>query len=268
MRGSRQGIRDGWTALVVVTIAVAAGLAWQSFRRPWVVVPPLPASDAGSDLPRVLIFTRTMKYRHRSIPAGVRALHELGNGRWLVDHTEDPSVFTDERLRNYRAVVFLSTTGNVLDEAQQQAFQRYIEGGGGFVGVHAASDTEYDWPWFGALVGAWFRDHTAVIEADVHREDASDASTRMLPDVWRRTDEWYAFRSNPRPRVKVLARMNDGQMGASAMGGDHPIAWKHRIGAGRSWYTGMGHTIESFSEPLLLDHLRGGLEWAAGLEPR
>lgn len=254
--------------LAVVTIAVGAGLAWQSLRRPWVLVPPLPHTQATDSLPRLLVFTRTMKYRHRSIPAGVQALHALGKGRWVTEHTEDPSIFETERLRAFRAVVFLSTTGNVLDEGQQEAFRAYIEGGGGFVGVHAAADTEYEWPWFGTLVGAWFRDHTSVIPADVHREDPTDTSTRMLPDVWRRTDEWYAFRSNPREHTHVLAHMDDAQMGASGMSGDHPIAWKHPVGSGRSWYTGMGHTIESFSEPLLLEHLRGGIEWAAGLESR
>jgi type 1 glutamine amidotransferase len=256
--------RHWWIAMLVALVAVGAGLAWQRLRRPWVLVPALPVTDASSGLPRVLVFTRTMRYRHRSIPAGVEAVHALGEGRWITEHTEDPSMFTPDRLRGFSVVVFLSTTGDVLDGPQQESFRAWVEEGGGFVGVHAASDTEYDWPWFGTLVGAWFRDHTPVIAADVHREDSSDPSTRTLPDVWRRTDEWYAFRTNPRPLVRVLAHLDDAQMGASAMGGDHPIAWSRRIGAGRSWYTGMGHTIESFSEPLMLEHLRGGIEWAMG----
>jgi type 1 glutamine amidotransferase len=253
---------------LIVMIAVGAGWTWELLRRPWVVVPALPAVAATSDLPRVLVFTRTMKYRHRSIPAGVQAVVELGQGRWISEHTEDPSWFTQERLGTYAAVIFLSTTGDVLEPAQQEAFRAYVESGGGFVGVHAASDTEYAWPWYGTLVGAWFRDHTSVIAADVHREDSTDMSTRMLPEVWRRTDEWYAFQSNPRPDVRVLAHMDDAQMGDSSMGGDHPIAWKREIMKGRSWYTGMGHTIESFKEPLMLEHLRGGIEWAAGIESR
>lgn len=253
--------------VTVAAVALAAGFAWQRLRRPWVLVPPLPAASVDAGLPRVLVFTRTMKYRHRSIPAGVRAVHEIGDGLWITEHTEDVAHFTPERLKDFAAVVFLSTTGDVLDAAQQRAFEAYIEQGGGFAGVHAASDTEYDWPWFGTLVGAWFRDHTPVIPADVHREDGGDPSTRMLPEVWRRTDEWYAFRTNPRPEVQVLARLDDAQMGASGMGGDHPIAWKRRVGKGRSWYTGMGHTIESFGEPLLREHLRGGIAWAAGMQP-
>jgi type 1 glutamine amidotransferase len=254
--------------LLILAIALGSGWAWQRLRRPWVIVPPLPTTVAIGELPRIMVFTRTMKYRHRSIPAGVQAVHEMGQGRWITEHTEDPTWFTRERLGSYKAVVFLSTTGNVLDPAQQEAFQAYIESGGGFVGVHAASDTEYEWPWYGTLVGAWFRDHTPVIEADVHPESMKDTSTRMLPRPWRRIDEWYAFRSNPRPDVEVLAHMDDAQMGTSGMGGDHPIAWKREISRGRSWYTGMGHTIESFSEPLLLDHLRGGIEWAAGIGSR
>lgn len=254
--------------LLILAVVAGAGWSWERFRRPWVLVPPLAMNADPGGLPRILVFTRTMKYRHRSIPAGVLAVNELGRGRWITEHTEDPSWFTHEKLGSYSAVLFLSTTGNVLEPAQQEAFERYIESGGAFVGVHAASDTEYDWPWFGALVGAWFRDHTPVIEADVHPESPDDPSTRMLPRPWRRKDEWYAFRTNPRRDVQVLAHMDDAQMGASTMGGDHPIAWKREIGKGRSWYTGMGHTIESFQEPLMLEHLRGGIEWAAGIGPR
>lgn len=267
MSGTRHPSR-WWPALWIVVIAVGAGWTWERLRRPWVVVPALPTVAQTSDLPRILVFTRTMKYRHKSIPAGVQAVDELGQGRWITEHTEDPSWFTQERLGTYAAVIFLSTTGNVLEPAQQEAFQRYVESGGGFVGVHAASDTEYEWPWYGTLVGAWFRDHTPVIEADVHPESLEDPSIRSLPRPWRRTDEWYAFRSNPRRDVQVLARMDDAQMGASSMGGDHPIAWKREVGKGRSWYTGMGHTIESFKEPLMRDHVRGGIAWAAGIESR
>ena len=250
--------------VVVLVVVFAAGWAWERWRRPWVLVPAL-APQAQADLPRVLVFTKTMKYRHKSIPDGVLAVQKAGEGRWITEHTEDAGAFTADNLKRYAAVVFLSTTGDVLDTWQQKAFEDYIRGGGGYAGVHAAADTEYEWPWYGELVGAWFRDHTSVCENAVRVEDAADISMRGMPNPWTHTDEWYAYRTNPRPNVHVLGSIDDSRTGASAMGGDHPIAWKHRVDAGRAWYTGMGHTKESFVEPVMCGHLQGGIAWAAGL---
>ena len=250
---------------VLTILAVAVGAWWvhAGWRKPAIIVQALPP-QAG-ELPRVLVFTRTLGYRHRSIPAGVKAVQRMGEGLWRTEHTEDPEWFTPERLADCRVVVFLSTTGNVLRPDGQQALQAYVEGGGGWVGVHAAADTEYEWPWYGELVGAWFRDHTDVIEADVRVEDREALGVRGLPDPWRRRDEWYAFRTNPRPRTLVMASLDDSAMGTASMGGDHPIAWRHAVSRGRAWYTGMGHTIESFQEPEFLEHLRQGIEWAGRL---
>jgi cytochrome c len=265
MHGTISRASHAWLpVLAALGVALFAGWGWQRFRRPWILVPPLvPVVDAG--LPRVLVFTRTMKYRHRSIPDGVLAVQDVGAGRWITDHTEDPGTFTTENLARYAAVVFLSTTGDVLDEPQQRAFEAWIRAGGGYAGVHAAADTEYAWPWYGELVGAWFRDHTSVTENAVRVEDPGDASMRGMPNPWVHTDEWYAFRTNPRPFVHVLGSIDDARTGASGMGGDHPITWKRRMDAGRAWYTGMGHTKESFADPVMRGHLQGGIAWAAGL---
>lgn len=257
--------RRAWLPLLAtLVVALSAGWAWEHWRRPWVLVPAL--TQAPKDgLPRVLVFTRTMKYRHKSIPDGVLAVQRIGEGHWNTEHTEDAGAFTADNLKRYAAVVFLSTTGDVLDASQQKAFEDYIRGGGGYAGVHAAADTEYDWPWYGELVGAWFRDHTSVCENVVVVEDSKDVSMRDIPDMWAHTDEWYAFRTNPRPNVHVLGSIDDRRTGTSSMGGDHPITWKRRMDAGRSWYTGLGHTRESFNEPTMRRHLRGGIAWAAGL---
>ena len=106
----------------------------------------------------VLVFSKTAGFRHDSIDEGIAAVCELAGAEGIaVDATEDAANFTAEPLGEYDAVVFLSTTGDVLNAEQQAAFEAYIQGGGGFAGIHAASDTEYDWPWYGDLVGAYFQ---------------------------------------------------------------------------------------------------------------
>lgn len=224
------------------------------------------ATSAPAAAPRVLVFSRTLGFRHKSIPDGVAALREIGEGRWETDATEDAAAFTADNLRRYAAVVFLSTTGNVLDAEQQRAFEGYIRAGGGWAGVHAAADTEYDWPWFGRLAGAWFLGHPKIQPATVRVEDRTHRSTMMLPAEWVRTDEWYSFRRNPRADVRVLATLDERTYDPekTPMGADHPIAWYHEFEGGRAWYTAGGHTAESFREPLFRDHLRGGIEWAMG----
>ncbi len=231
--------------------------------------PPPTATAPETALPRVLVFTRTQGFRHQSIPEGIVAVRELGDGRWATDATEDPSAFTPGNLARYRTVVFLSTTGDVLDDTQERAFEAFIRGGGGFAGIHAATDTEYGWPWFGTLVGARFASHPPVQPAVVRIEDRAHPSTVMLPPEWRRTDEWYAFRDNPRGNVRVLATLDERtyEPGTATMGVDHPIAWCHDVDGGRSWYTAGGHTKESFAEPAFRAHVAAGIAWAGRLAP-
>jgi type 1 glutamine amidotransferase len=224
------------------------------------------ASPAESPRLRVLVFTKTAAYRHDSIPAAVRALRELGAANGIgVEATEDASAFADASLRGVDVVAFVLTTGDVLDAQQQAALERFVRAGGGFVGVHSASDTEYDWPWYGGLVGAYFREHPAIQPAVVEVV-AREASTARLPRRWQRTDEWYAFRARPAADVRILARLDEStyEPGGSAMGGDHPIAWAHAYGGGRAWYTAGGHTAGSYAEPLFRQHLLGGILSAAG----
>ena len=227
-------------------------------------VEPKNTGEAQDELPHILVFTKTMGYRHKNISDGVHALREIGNNVFVVDQTEDAGAFTTENLKRFCAIVFLSTTGDVLNTEQQKAFEQYIHAGGGFVGIHAASDTEYDWPWYGQLVGAWFRDHTKGISATVRREDTTHISTVEFPDAWRREDEWYRFRSNPRKNAQILVTVNDQDLGEITMNGDHPISWMHEFEGGRAWYTGMGHTKESFLEKDFRKHVRGGIMWAMG----
>ena len=215
----------------------------------------------------LLVFTRTTGFRHDSIPDAIAAVRRVAEESGLsVDATEDPAVFRDENLGSYRAVVFLLTTGDVLDDEGQRAFERWLAAGRGWVGVHSASDTEYEWPFYGELVGSWFAGHPAVQPAIVRLEDPAHPATDGLPAAWNRTDEWYDFRVNPRPRVHVLATLDESTYSGGSMGADHPIAWCREVAGGRSFYTAGGHTRESYGEPLFVAHLGGGIRWAAGVE--
>lgn len=231
--------------------------------------PPLPATDAcllerAAAGARVLVFTRTTGFRHESIPAGVAAVVTLGERYgFAVEHTEQASAFDDASLARFAAVVFLNTTGDVLDSAQQAALERFVRGGGGFVGVHSAADTEYDWEWYGQLVGARFRSHPPVQRATVRVVDGSHPSTRCLPATWVREDEWYDFRAPPVTGTTILATVDEATYSGGSTGAGHAVAWYHGVGGGRAWYTALGHTDESYAEPAFLAHLAGGILWAA-----
>ncbi|MEV0620165.1 ThuA domain-containing protein [Nonomuraea sp. NPDC050404] len=228
--------------------------------------PTAPAAPAAPADPayQVLVFSKTAGFRHDSIPAGIRAISDLGaTGGFSVIATEDAGAFTGENLARYRAVVFLSTTGDVLGEAQQAAFEAYVDGGGGYVGVHSAADTEYDWPYYGRLAGAYFKNHPAIQQATVVTEDRAHAATAHLGRTWTRTDEWYNYRANPRGSVRVLQSLDESSYTGGDMG-DHPITWCHTQGRGRAFYTGLGHTIDSYADPVFRQVLLGGIGYAAG----
>jgi type 1 glutamine amidotransferase len=214
----------------------------------------------------ILVFSKTAGFRHDSIPDGIAALEELGaENNFTVTATEDGAAFTTENLAQYKVVVFLSTTGDVLDDAQQTAFEEYIAGGGAYVGIHSAADTEYDWPFYGELVGAYFASHPEIQAATVVVEDRAHEATAHLPAAWQRTDEWYNYQTSPRENVHVLASLDESSYSGGTMNGDHPIAWCQEYAGGRSFYTGGGHTTESYTEPEFRAHLLGGIRWAAGL---
>jgi len=253
--------------VLVITALLAGALSAGALQRSEPhATPPIVPTTPSAPPPRVLVFSKTAGFRHTSIPDGIRSLREIAKDHFDVDATEDPSAFTADNLKRYRAVVWLSTTGDVLNEVQQRAFEGFIRAGGGYAGIHAASDTEYEWPWYGRLVGAYFRTHPPVQDAAITVEDRAHLSTKMLPPRWQRRDEWYGFRSNPRALegMRVLMTLDETtyEPGESAMGGDHPIAWCHEFDGGRAWYTAGGHTSESFDEPLFREHMLGGILWA------
>ncbi|WP_327232713.1 ThuA domain-containing protein [Streptomyces sp. NBC_01317] len=237
---------------------VALGLAGS-------LLTPAATAQAADPAYKVLVFSKTAGFRHDSIPAGTQAIRDLGAANnFTVTATEDSNAFTTANLAGFKAVVFLSTTGDVLNATQQSAFQSYVDGGGGYLGIHAAADTEYDWPQYEQIAGAWFKSHPAIQQATLRTEDRANPATAHLGQTWNRTDEWYNYRTNPRNNVKVLQNLDEGSYSGGEMSGDHPITWCHPQGNGRSFYTGLGHTQESYADPAFRTLLLGGIRYAAG----
>ena len=224
-----------------------------------------PSTPEKPDL--VLVFTKTEGFRHESIATGVKALRELGRkNNFIVLRTESSEDFTRENLANYQLVVFLSTTMDVLDNNEQAAFENYIQSGGSFLGIHAATDTEYDWPWYGKLVGGYFESHPNNPNVKVAKMDVltkTHSSTAHLKDTWTRNDEWYNFK-NLNSNVTVVLKLDETSYEGGTNGANHPIAWYHEYDGGRAYYTGGGHTNESYSEPEFVNHLLGAITWCLG----
>lgn len=214
------------------------------------------AQDKHTKNKKVLVFYKTEGFWHESIPAGYQAIADLGDDHGFdTDDTDDAEDFTKENLNKYDLVIFLNTTGDVLNFKQQQAFEDYINKGGSFFGLHAAADTGRDWEWYGELVGAYFEDHPEVQEAEIVVRMPEHPVVSHLPERWIRTDEWYNYK-NINPKNKVLLTLDEGTYKGGTNGENHPIAWyKELEGGGISVYTGLGHTIESYVEPAFLEHI-------------
>ncbi|MFO0634650.1 MAG: ThuA domain-containing protein [Nannocystaceae bacterium] len=233
------------------SLAVLAGLAAvPGFAR-------AAAADAS-----LLLFSKTAGYRHASIPTAVAALQDQAAARdWTILATEDAAVFTDGTLANIDAAVFLMNTGDVLDEAQQAGLQAFVEGGHGFVGIHATVNAETRWPWFGTLIGTRFVDHPAPQDAIVHVVAPRHPACAGLPQSWSRFDEWYNFTASPSDKVDVLLQLDESTYQGGTMGRDHPIAWTHELAGARVFYTAGGHPSEAWADPQWLAHVTGGIAW-------
>jgi type 1 glutamine amidotransferase len=225
-------------------------------------------SVQGKPQKRVLVFYKTAGFYHTSIPTALKALQALGKENNIgVDTTTNANWFRKSKLKKYHAVVFLSTTGDVLNEKQQLAFQNYIRSDNGFVGIHSATSTERDWFWYCKLVGAYLDYHPEIQKATINVIDKTHPATSFLPARWDRIDEWYNFKSIS-PNIKVLATLDESSYKGGINGSNHPIAWYQEFEGGRAFYTAGGHTDDSFSEPLFLKHLLGGIVYAINKNTR
>lgn len=212
----------------------------------------------------LLVFSKTNGYRHESIEAGIAAIKKLGaENNFEVDATEDSSYLTNANFKKYKAIVFLSTTGTVLGKEQETALQKFIRSGHGLIGIHAATDCEYEWPWYVQMIGGNFLSHPQQQEAKLIIIDSTNISTKHLPAQWVRKDEWYNFK-NMNPDVKVLIKIDETSYTGGKNGDNHPMAWYHSFDGGRVFYTELGHTIESYSDPLYLNHILGGIKYVMG----
>jgi type 1 glutamine amidotransferase len=219
----------------------------------------------------VLVFTKTTGFHHESISSGMKMIHELAQvHHWVVTCTDDASLFEPGFLAGTDVVVFLNPSGNILNDKEREAFLKFIESGKGFVGIHAASDSERDSPWFVNLIGAHFKTHPASQKGTIVIEDTNHPA--MKPFAGMKTyevfDEWYSFTKNPRQQVRVLASLDERSLKESQHEehwkmGDHPLVWCLEYKGSRSFYSGFGHTPEAFENPLLREHFAQAINWAA-----
>ncbi|SFW15633.1 ThuA domain-containing protein [Cellulophaga fucicola] len=220
--------------------------------------------SCGLQSPKVLVFTKTEGFRHGSIESGVVALEKMANDhKFVIDTTADAKMFTESNLKQYKAVVFLNTTGDILNDEQQAAFEKYIKSGGGYVGIHAAADAEYSWPWYNKLVGGYFNGHPKVQKATLQVIDNTHLATKMLDATWEKVDEWYNYK-DLNEDVNVLLDIDEKSYSGGTNGDNHPMAWYHDYDGGRAFYTGLGHTNVTFENPVFLQHLYGGIKYAMG----
>lgn len=218
---------------------------------------------------RILAFSQVEPgiYHHLSNLDGIALIEKLGKARgWHVDVTHDRGSFNSERLARYDVVAFINTTGDILNEEQQAAFEKFIQNGGGYVGTHSAADTEHTWPWYGAMVGGYFKSHPDVDQvAMTTLENKNHPANKHLGETGEVLEEWYDYTANVRGKLgfTVLMSIDERTYDGGISGDDHPIAWAHEYDGGRAFYTGLGHHFQS-DHPFLSQQLIGGIEWASG----
>jgi len=215
---------------------------------------------------KIFVFTKTNSFRHASIPEGTNALNKLARqNNWTITFSEDSTQFSLKNLKKYDAIIFLNTTGNVLGKKEQTAFEKYIRRGGGYVGIHSASDTEHEWDFYKKMVAAQFASHPKVQEVTLNvHQDCGHASIAHLNKQWNISDEWYNFREPVPDYVTVLLDIDESTIEGKKMNAYHPIAWYHIYEGGRCFYTGLGHTEVIYTDPDYLKHIEEGIKWVIG----
>lgn len=221
----------------------------------------------------VLLFTKTAGWHHKSINAGVTAFEKMAkNHHFAVDWQEDARLINAENLAKFDVVVFLQTTADILNDEQQEALRKYVQSGKGFVGIHAAADTEYSWPWYGKLVGRRFVIHPVIQTARLNIINRKFPGLEYFPDSVLWTEEWYEYGPEESENLNYIMSVDEstfetkadwGHAKGDGMGDFHPISWYQEIEGGRSFYTGLGHMPATYDNKAFIEHIFGGLYWAA-----
>ena len=229
------------------------------------------SADAAATA-HILVYSGSTGYRHESIPAAVEALKALGaQAGYVVDATEDPEVFNADKLKQYQALVLVSTSTDPKNPqsewftgARRDALQGFLEDGKGVIGLHAAADSHYNWPWYGQMIGGYFERHPkGTPKGTVTVVDARHPATAKLPKTLERNDEWYYYKDFD-PTVRVLVTIDPKSIGdaGEADVNPNPLVWCHDFGGGRVFYSALGHLPESYKEPYMVDLLTGALAYA------
>ena len=271
--------------LLLLGLGAGACSAWRALNPGKLYDHEPPELPADLQSPALLVFSKTAGYRHeQAIPAGVAAFREIARARgWGFYATERGAVHNPEQLARFDALVWLNVSGDVIDARQKQSFIRWLEQGGGWVGIHGSGgDPSYHWPWYVEhLLGAQFIGHPMnpqFQQATIVVEDRQHPATRHLGETWVRTDEWYSFAESPRAKgVRVLLSLDESSYtpvrklgfieSDLAMGGDHPILWSHCVGQGRALYSALGHQGSAYAEPEHRKLLEEAVAWSMGLHP-
>jgi type 1 glutamine amidotransferase len=248
------------TSWLILTLGILLGLSFS-------------AQGQAIDQFKVMVFSKTDGFHHESINEGVTALRALAQRhQFALDWHEDAGRFNDRSLEQYHVIIFLNTTGNILDDDQQAAMERFIRSGKGFVGIHSASDTEYEWEWYTKMVGRTFHIHPANQTAELVVLDRKFPGVERMPDRFLWTDEWYEFGAERIKGLNYILAVDEktydpkadwGRVKGTGMGDFHPISWYHNYDGGRAFYTALGHIPATFSDPLFMEHIFGGIYWAA-----
>jgi type 1 glutamine amidotransferase len=224
----------------------------------------LPLKSCKMETTKILIFNKANGFVHKSIEAGTEAIISLQETYpFTITTSNDSLVFRDSILTNYDVILFMSTSGVIFDDEGRVAFQKFIRDGGGFVGVHGASTTEYDWAWFGKMIGNHFDDHPKIQKAKLQILKNDEPSTKHLQSIWDWEDEWYNWRNEFDPNVEVLITVDEKTYEGGKHGDFHPISWRQEFEGGRSWYTAIGHEIESYNDANFMQHIAGGIIWVS-----
>jgi type 1 glutamine amidotransferase len=250
-------------ALLMFT-AVACSSRTPTAPAPAGQAPPPASPPAGVPPIRVLMLTATAGFRHDSIATARTVMVAVAAtaADVTVTPTEDVASITASMLADYDVLFFALTSGELPFSAEQRAaILAFVSGGKGFIGTHSATDTLYEWPDYGRLVGAYFKEHPWTQPATVIVEDPSHPTTRGIGDRWSVLEEFYTFRDNPRPRVHVLLRLDADSVGAN---GDYPLAWTQSFGSGRAYYNALGHFPSTWNDVRFQQQLLGAIRWTAG----